>query len=486
MENQRPPQAPTMTGRPWFRLTSMRASETPLATGTPAPVAEPPRPATPPPPATERPLLRLGSLLSRSTAPTSAVPPPPQEPPAQAPPPPQTQPPTPPPTVPTSGTPPQPPALPTPLATAALTQEQQSPSQALRSTPSSVVRPPSPPAPPAPQSLTVIGLPETTLRPPPPPSPTTTVSPPPPPPPPGRSTLTPPAPAVPSPRLPSPPVRTLSPKAPPATSQRLPSPPLRTLSPLAPPALSPRLPSPPPYPEPETKPVVSVVTSQSVRTQEPTSGLYKDRNNRINGNGGQKTQGGLLPSPTSTPKKADPAEPAAVPGKKKSGSSDEAESRMRVLTLAGENMGAYMNLGSGVHRGNTVKGHDRHLTQSQTATQSIEKVVVAPGSNGTGDASLDVQNYSAAKDVKESTGASKWKAGAASAKPMAALVNSNVQSVNNSIMFNSSCTQQSPGVYITLSSGSRRPSSSLAVAGDGNGNSDGKTGIGKDNARADH
>lgn len=61
------------------------------------------------------------------------------------------------------------------------------------------------------------------------------------------------------------------------------------------------------------------------------------------------------------------------------------------------------------------------------------------------------------KSSEEGEGKSSEKKGkshkgkASSSWPMTAFLNSNVQSVNNSLMYNSSCTQHDPGVRFVLS-----------------------------------
>lgn len=154
--------------------------------------------------------------------------------------------------------------------------------------------------------------------------------------------------------------------------------------------------------------------------------------------GGEKeaTPPSSTPQDGSNVKKAGTAV-AAAPLRKPA--DDGTERGVSVLTLAGENMGACMDFsGGGGHRGER-KNNGRRLAESTGN--------VAPGTTGEKPLVDD-----------EGKGAFKSKPGASPTKPpMVALVNSNVQSVNNSVMLNSSCVQQSPGVYITLSSGRRAP-----------------------------
>ncbi|XP_077239830.1 uncharacterized protein LOC143880746 [Tasmannia lanceolata] len=103
------------------------------------------------------------------------------------------------------------------------------------------------------------------------------------------------------------------------------------------------------------------------------------------------------------------------------------EVRMRVITIAGENKGAYMELASS-HSNN--KKHEKD-----------EKEKVGYKANGAeGD-----------ENESEREGSSSKSNGKDKMGPMKAFVNSNVQSVNNSIMFNSSCAHNDPGVHLAIS-----------------------------------
>jgi hypothetical protein len=98
---------------------------------------------------------------------------------------------------------------------------------------------------------------------------------------------------------------------------------------------------------------------------------------------------------------------------------------MKVITLAGENIGALMELGHNVH------GYDKKMHHGGTNLTSK-----SPAQDGKASQSMD--NKSTTRS-----------------KPMTSLVNSNVHSINNSLLFNSSCTQRSPGVYVTYKSNSK-------------------------------
>ncbi|KAF3334428.1 vegetative cell wall protein gp1-like protein [Carex littledalei] len=97
----------------------------------------------------------------------------------------------------------------------------------------------------------------------------------------------------------------------------------------------------------------------------------------------------------------------------------------KVITIAGENIGALMELGHNAH------SYSRKMHQGGNSPKS-----------GSG-----TQDEKAAESMDSK--------GGARAKPMTSLVNSNVQSINNSLLFNSSCTQKSPGVHLTFKSKSK-------------------------------
>ncbi|XP_039133321.1 proteoglycan 4-like [Dioscorea cayenensis subsp. rotundata] len=115
-------------------------------------------------------------------------------------------------------------------------------------------------------------------------------------------------------------------------------------------------------------------------------------------------------------------------GKKKAEKSKEEEQTgWRLITIAGENMGAYMELGSGYHK----------LQKQQPAATIFKYQHNSKPS--------EVQENEPQSDIKESMTVSK-------ARPLAAMVNSNVQAINNSMVFNCSCTHKSPGVHLNVSS----------------------------------
>ncbi|CAL9046593.1 unnamed protein product, partial [Musa banksii] len=99
------------------------------------------------------------------------------------------------------------------------------------------------------------------------------------------------------------------------------------------------------------------------------------------------------------------------------------ENEMVAITIAGHNLGAVMDAGSSYSR--RTKKHLFHDTKDDKSHEEH--------------ATVDAEGYSYEE------------------KPMITLVNSNVQSVNNALLFNSSCTVGSPGVHISLTSRRRQP-----------------------------
>ncbi|KAG0457880.1 hypothetical protein HPP92_023037 [Vanilla planifolia] len=100
---------------------------------------------------------------------------------------------------------------------------------------------------------------------------------------------------------------------------------------------------------------------------------------------------------------------------------------LRILTMAGENAGAIMELGSAARVGQRYAG----------------KRLQGFG-NGQGQI---VEDIGKKRDEKDNGIGLEVKT-----KPYTAMVNSNVQSINNSIVLNSTCSQHSPGVHITFAS----------------------------------
>ncbi|XVF22317.1 hypothetical protein REPUB_Repub12eG0162600 [Reevesia pubescens] len=114
-------------------------------------------------------------------------------------------------------------------------------------------------------------------------------------------------------------------------------------------------------------------------------------------------------------------------------SSDSEDAGMRVITIAGENKGAFMELIQSPHK-NGFQGSP-HLLQKKVNTSRT-------GSDGS-----DHKSYSSSEEDNRKM---KDKSNTSKTMPMNAFMNSNVQSVNNSIVYNSSCTQHDPGVHLSL------------------------------------
>ncbi|KAE8721501.1 hypothetical protein F3Y22_tig00015910pilonHSYRG00081 [Hibiscus syriacus] len=118
-------------------------------------------------------------------------------------------------------------------------------------------------------------------------------------------------------------------------------------------------------------------------------------------------------------------------GNGKKFSSDSEDSGMRVITIAGENKGAFMELIKSPHR-NGFQGSPHRLQKPVT---------------GSSDGSV-YHSYSSSGE--EGDRKMKGKSNGSNTLPMNAFMNSNVQGVNNSIVYNSSCTHHDPGVHLSL------------------------------------
>lgn len=112
------------------------------------------------------------------------------------------------------------------------------------------------------------------------------------------------------------------------------------------------------------------------------------------------------------------------------------ETGVRVITIAGENRGASMELMKS-RRERRFEGHPHHL-QKKSNGKSLS------------DAGSEHQSYSSSEEAKQ------YKTGKAAA-PNNAYMNSNVQGINNSIVYNSSYTHHDPGVHVAFS---KKPSGS--------------------------
>lgn len=114
---------------------------------------------------------------------------------------------------------------------------------------------------------------------------------------------------------------------------------------------------------------------------------------------------------------------------------------MKVITIAGENKGATMELTR-----SPKHPPPHHLKASPTSKSNGQesRISTLPGSSSSdeGDGKMKKKDKS-----------HQWKF--FTSPPMSAFMNSNVQGVNNSILYNSSCNHHDPGVHLALS---RKPS----------------------------
>lgn len=105
-------------------------------------------------------------------------------------------------------------------------------------------------------------------------------------------------------------------------------------------------------------------------------------------------------------------------GKSATKKENENENETKAITIAGYNVGAYMDLGS---------SHGRQIGKQQLH---------------------HAKGKSQAEDANDTEG--KTTKTASNRKPMISPVNSNVQCVNNSLLFNAYCAQGSPGVHFNI------------------------------------
>ncbi|KAK1319978.1 hypothetical protein QJS10_CPB04g01195 [Acorus calamus] len=128
---------------------------------------------------------------------------------------------------------------------------------------------------------------------------------------------------------------------------------------------------------------------------------------------------------------------------KESDTEGEDESGMKVITIAGENKGAHMELGSRSHKGRHVQRHG--INKSSHAHTYVEEV--HGGGMGDGKAMVLKEKEKEKENEKMHLSSSS----SSSTPPISTLVNNNVQGINNSILLNGSCTHRNPGVHISLS-----------------------------------
>uniref|UniRef100_A0A803KZS5 Vegetative cell wall protein gp1-like n=2 Tax=Chenopodium quinoa TaxID=63459 RepID=A0A803KZS5_CHEQI len=105
-------------------------------------------------------------------------------------------------------------------------------------------------------------------------------------------------------------------------------------------------------------------------------------------------------------------------------SSDSEDSGVRIITITGENKGAIMELGRGSALNNPHKARS--------------------------DGVISEVNYNGKEDMSKLKGKGHNNATTKPGVPMHAYMNSNVQGINSSIVFNSTCTHNDPGVHLSV------------------------------------
>ncbi|XP_065873234.1 SH3 domain-containing protein C23A1.17 [Euphorbia lathyris] len=122
---------------------------------------------------------------------------------------------------------------------------------------------------------------------------------------------------------------------------------------------------------------------------------------------------------------------------------------MRVITIAGENKGAYMEVIRSPNRKNQVFEGISHNLQKSSGSSSSSSSSSSEEEEGRFKKKME-------KSQKGKTMSSGF---------MSTFMNSNVQGVNNSIVYNSSCSHHDPGVHLALS---RKPAAGKDHRSNGN------------------
>lgn len=166
----------------------------------------------------------------------------------------------------------------------------------------------------------------------------------------------------------------------------------------------------PEQPEPKTVLVQKTIDRPKPSHNNHTSESHKNQNNGHQYHHGKQQQSG---------------------SKEKGGHrkhSESEESGMRVITIAGENRGAYMELIQ------SPKKHEaKYLHKKGNSNVNVD---------GVESENLSGEEGNVNKNHKGRT---------TSSFPMAAYMNSNVQCVNNSLLYHTSCSHHDPGVRLSLS-----------------------------------
>ncbi|KAK8611952.1 hypothetical protein V6N13_131986 [Hibiscus sabdariffa] len=119
---------------------------------------------------------------------------------------------------------------------------------------------------------------------------------------------------------------------------------------------------------------------------------------------------------------------------KKFSSDTKGDVGTRVITIAGENKGAFMEIIGSPHN-NDFQGSPHRLGKMVDSSRTGSDYQIYSSSGEEGDGKNKMMNNKNNRTSKT--------------KPMNAF-NSNVQGINNSILYNSSCTHHDPGVHVSL------------------------------------
>lgn len=135
--------------------------------------------------------------------------------------------------------------------------------------------------------------------------------------------------------------------------------------------------------------------------------------------------------------------------KKKLSSDSEEASGMRVITLAGDNKGAYMELMRSPNKHHEQRGEHSHYLFKKGHNGKSAQTVGSHESDKSYSSSSSSGEEGKPK-MKDKSHHKGIKAGSSSQLPLSSFTNSNVQGINNSIVYNSSCTHHDPGVHLAL------------------------------------
>ncbi|THU55648.1 hypothetical protein C4D60_Mb11t08780 [Musa balbisiana] len=179
--------------------------------------------------------------------------------------------------------------------------------------------------------------------------------------------------------------------------------------------------TPVPHPEPELKRTVEQENAKKSGANGSSNGVVEAQKNSRSSNHSDSSKHSAQPTDMK-------AFPSPSPLEKKD------IRKMRAVTIAGHNIGAFMDLGSPYSY--QSRRQQVHYAKNEPQVEDVKNT--------------EGKTYAEEKVTKAAT----------KQQPMLSLVNSNVQSVNNSLLFNTSCAHGSPGVHINIASnGHKNPSS---------------------------